>query len=708
MRMKRDDFLRSIALLAGGMAIDGMSTATYGMGGRFSSKGSLNGPQWYRDSYIHAHASISFEEADLPFLDEQVGMVRPDAIQFHVHGLSMWLYLKKVGFHEKHGINMVATINHAGTWSADRYDSSDKYSYRVNSDGSIAGRWGRKHLCFNSPGVHEEIIPAFYVDLPRQLRPSQVWIDEAVITVNVCYCRFCKALYREQYHDEPPAKLTMDNLEEWERWVSFHRACFWEWMEKIYLAIKSVDSNILVTFNHSYLVEQPEKPPYFIANLSADILNNPLELGINARYAGSGALDFDLMPGLSTDIWAGVRPKRIESVYNEIAIITAHGGKWNIGEFPTDIASVRKEIRDKGVTERPADRYLELARKGAAFARARQDWCQHTKPYNQVALLHSARTHYAHVIENINGMSDENGLGITSDGTISEGMASERNSRIYWPNNLPFSEAMIGAYEALLENHAPFDIINESQFQERIKDYRTVILAEQHLLDAETIAAIHEFVRNGGNLVASGRSVESGLAPLMGVELDGAAGFEAATLGGGKMKVSKSWRLRPTDGMSVMDFDDSDRPAIVKRSFQGGTTIYLAANVFDTYYKHSGFSFAPVADGGYSRFLLGSIVDELSSDGMIRIKANPWVESVVREKDGDLFLHFIDRKSEWKNEQAGFGEAIEVSLKLDRCPRTIVAHPGKRPVLPLFQDNLLVLRMPEKDITPHLIIQIVK
>jgi hypothetical protein len=53
---------------------------------------------------------------------------------------------------------MVATINAAGSWHP-WFDNDAAYVYRVHPDGHFAGRWDRKHLCFNAPAVREKVIP---------------------------------------------------------------------------------------------------------------------------------------------------------------------------------------------------------------------------------------------------------------------------------------------------------------------------------------------------------------------------------------------------------------------------------------------------------------------------------------------------------------------------------------------------------------------
>ena len=472
-----------------------------------------NSDDWYQRSWIHSHISISPPPSEIDFIGHQIDSASVDAVQFHTGKLDLWDAMRKARLDEKLNFKMVATINAAGTWRP-QYENDPAYVKRIHPDGSFAGRWDRKHLCFNAPVVRERVIPDNYRKLPARLKPDQVWIDECIITVNLCWCEHCVRLYRERYKSEPPTKLTEYNYAEWTQWTTFHRESFERWARDVRKAVDTSDPGTLVTFNHAWFVEQPENPPAYVRNLSADIHNDHLELAIYARYGGSGPIPFDLMPGLGDDIWAGASPKKLEKIFNDVALIIAHGGRWNIGEYPTDFTSLRKEPKYRGDGRRPADIYIGLARKGAEFARLRQPFCQHTKPVPHVLLLHSASTHYDHVIQNVNGLTAADNLGKTSDGTFRRNDADGINSRVYWPGNNPIDGSLVGAYQALLENHVHFNFTIEDRLANDLKEAALLVLPEQHRLSPASVAAIKTYVRNGGRLLATGSTRRAGLDEL--------------------------------------------------------------------------------------------------------------------------------------------------------------------------------------------------
>lgn len=623
---------------------------------------------WYSRSWIHSHTSINPPVADLEFVVHQLQEVAPDAVQFHcTGGPKLWEAVRQARLEKFPGLKLVATINAAGTWR-DRYDNDPAFVYRVHPDGRFAGRWERKHLCFNSPGVREHLIPEKYRDLPARLQPDQVWIDENIITVNLCWCENCTRLYREQYHTEPPTQLTADNHAEWTQWTTFHRKSFERWMRDVYDAVNSACPGTPVTFNHAWFVEQPETPPPYLRNLSADIHKDPLELGLYARYGGSGAIPFDLMPGLGDDIWAGVHPKKLARVLNDVASIVAHGGRWNIGEFPTNYTSVRKEPRYRGNGRRPADVYLELARQGAEFARHRQRFCQHTKPVPHVVLLHSASTHYDHVIQNVNGAGGAGGFGKTSDGTSRQNQPGKLNSRVYWPNNNPIDDSLVGAYEALLENHVHFNFTIEDRLAQDLQQAALLVLAEQHLLDPGSVASLKTYVYNGGRVLATGSTRQAGMDELFDYE--------------------------------------SESP----KRFGKGQTIYLPADFFRQYAQCSGYSRRPKGDAADLRKRAARIFKTLLPADPYTFDAPPWFEWTLRRSaDGeDLLINIINRELDWSLPTDPWAKPLRCSLELAEPPQTVTLEPGGESVEWSFGEGRLRIAVDPGAVPHHRVLRLTR
>ena len=620
---------------------------------------------WYERSWIHSHISISPPASDLDLIARQIRETGLDAVQFHTGKLELWNAVRKARLDGKLDFRMVATINAAGSWY-ESYEGKPGYVQRIHPDGSFAGRWNRRHLCFNSPAVREQLIPEKYQKLPARLKPDQVWIDENIITVNLCWCEHCQRLYREKYGADPPTQLTNDNYAEWVQWTTFHRESFERWTRDVRKAVDRVDPKILVTFNHAWFVEQPQTPPPYINSLSADIHNDHLELSIYARYGGSGSIPFDLMPGLGSDIWAGVRPKRPDQILNDVALIIAHGGRWNIGEFPTNFTSVRKEPKYRGDGRRPADVYLELARKGAEFARQRQPYCQHTKPVHQVALLHGASTHYDHVIRNATGLTAQDGYGKTSDGTFQRNIKGRINSRIYWPGNNPIDASVVGAYQALLENHIHFNFAIEDRLAEDLKGAPLLVLAEQHRLSPASIATIRTYVHGGGLLLATGSTRYAGLDDLL-------------------------------------DYESQSVKRVGK-----GRTLYLGDDVFREYATSSGYAHKPKGNAVALRKRAAEVFSTLLPTPRYTLDAPPWFEWTLRRSadQRELLVHLINRKLNWSRSSDRPASPLRCSISLDAAPKAVTLEPGGKQLEWRFDAGRLTVAVDPNAVTHHRIIRI--
>ncbi len=638
------------------------------------------GPAWYSESLIHTHHSAGLPA---PEWEVQFDRVQPDAVQFHTQAYAAGKELSA-----KYNFSFVATRTLSGAWDDIRSivealpaEEQSLFYIRVNPDGSPAGRTRAgvivKHVCFYSPGIYKYIIPE-YGKLTEQYQPAQIWIDHTIVTVNLCYCDNCKKNFRERYSVDPPENGG-DLL--WNEWVYYHRKGFELWMKAVSDIVQSKNPDVLVTFNGAYQIAQPEPPPPYIKNLSLDAHSLPMNLCLYARYASSLDVPFDLMNGL-TDTWAGTIPKSTQEVMESAAIITANGGRWNIGEFPMS------------KTQQPADEMLLLAAAGADMVRERQDWIQNTRAVPMVAVLHSASTQYSRVIPSSQYVTSSPGP-----------------TRLYWYNNLGIPNEIYGAGAALLENNIPFDIINESTLKKRLDDYQVLIVGEQFRLDTETLSAVRGFVERGGGLLVTGRTIETGLAGFLGVSISSGVPLSGANirLGGTDIPAQAPIRIETKGAKVVQNFSSgATTPAITQHVSGKGNMLYVACDFFKMYMDVSSYNPKALSRNGNAamRSAVADWIKDIAPNLGYSCTAPPWIEIALRRKNSDILVQLVDRSFEWYGDLYSISAPIHLKLSLKSRPDKVLLQPGNREIIWEWQDDTLTAAIPINEVRTHSVLEI--
>jgi hypothetical protein len=183
---------------------------------------------------------------------------------------------------------------------------------------------------------------------------------------------------------------------------------------------------------------------------------------------------------------------------------------------------------------------------------------------------------------------DESGEYVVSDNgtTVFMGKDNPGNTRIYWHNSRALPHELSGAGAALLENNIPFDIINEATLKERLNEYKVLIIGDQFLLDKETIEVINRYVKRGGGVLATGRTVESGLNELLGVHLSSEIPLKDGTfrLQESNILLNSPLQIKLVEADVVNVFSGvGGSPAVVSRTYGKGKVLYVAADFFKTY-----------------------------------------------------------------------------------------------------------------------------
>lgn len=263
--------------------------------------------------------------------------------------------------------------------------------------------------------------------------------------------------------------------------------------------------------------------------------------------------------------------------------------------------------------------------------------------------------------------------------------------------------------------------------------YDLLIVPEQPVLSADTVARLEQFVRGGGKLVSSGISIQSAaLQKLLGVKLARAGEItdghvlladrspvgvfapwdrldlaEARELyplyrawDDANPQVGKIRGCYPITGM--VDEENPQKagfPAATIRRLDRGVAVHLATNVFDTYWRFGNPDML-----AWLREVLGV----LQPSPMFRCDALSFVEVSLRQKQDTLLVHlingnpgrdlsFIGTDDLWVDDVPPVGP-IACRIACPRRPDSVTIEPGATPAPTTWSGGTLEVTLPRLEI----------
>ena len=672
---------------------------------------------WFRDSIFHLHYDHHVNPdqdppactaADADQIRRLLEKVRPDSVAYHAKGHPGWTtYPTDIGFvlpsiegeprqdllrlyrdiTRELGIKLIVALSGlVDHQAADNYPSWA----RVDTNG-IAYHDSRRSLCPNQDYVDTQLLPMIE-EIIERYEPDGFWLDGENWSVRSCHCERCVGQYSEQTGQDAPYS---EYDERWRQWLRFHRDSFIAYLDKVGAFIHEKAPNCLYASNAAYTSSQPERPTQEIDRLSWDLSPafGARQASLEARLLASRGQPFDLMTWnlCSARPWASppipTYPKTAPHLLQEGAVIMANGGRWTVGINPNS-------------DDRLPEAQHDAVAQAAEFARERQACCQGAAPVPCIAVLHGASSHYA-----------EGG----GNGLYDSGKALDR---------------LRGAHQALLELHLPFEILNETVLQRRLREFDLVILPEQVALDGDLANALREYVSGGGGLLATG--------PVAGIEANEGDDYGASdsflledVLGvrpvgdidgrgyilqeGQPLRVGASvWRVDLTGAREVAPLlrtnhtelhEPIGHPAVTEHEFSSGKAVYCAAEIFTAYHRHQ---YPGLRD------FIGSLIERLLPELLLRTNAPPTVEVVYRQRAGQRIVHLVNHdpgRALYGN--AAFIEKVpsvgplEVILRLPSKPlRVLIAPaPGAREAHWTWEGETAAIQAPEFNIHTALIVE---
>ncbi len=518
---------------------------------------------------------------------------------------------------------------------------------QVRHDGTLLdGIYGvETSFCVNSPW--RDWVRDVCLDL-CQYPIDGIFFDGPCLFANCCYCAHCRALYQKTFGKEMPPKAP--GLPETGDLSRFQAESLRRFLEQANTAIKSIRPDVLLYCNAG-----PREEPHYLIGRNNRVLIQSQD--VLAAEGGFVYGELSSQPAWRVGSNAKYYQTQAAGKPTLVFMSPAHG-PWKssyLSDPELELAFIQAPVHGSGIWF-------------SAF-----HWFPATAAYKKIA-------------SNFKFFSDHK--------DIYFGTRSRAGTAIVWPadaldfykNPAETPEArqgrqptggtideFNGLYDALIRSGVPCDILDEESLRrEDIGRYALLILPNAACTGKEADDRLREYVRGGGNIIASyetslcdeagRRQDDFGLADLFGVRLlrsslrpyphfyfyrnkDWArlfAGVEAELLpapqvscevaaGPAKAVSLFSVKFKGWDGSEILP---SEFPAVTANEFGKGRAVYLAAPFGEHYWKYK----QPEI-----RLLLGNLFRWLAPPAVVIEGAPDTVEVAHRETaDGREVITLIN------------------------------------------------------------------
>ncbi len=334
-------------------------------------------------------------------------------------------------------------------------------------------------ICPNSP--YRDYFLARISEIVQRYELDGFMLDSAGFDSNGCYCRYCKRKYEDRYAVPMPQHHSGYD-QEWQRFLRFRFDCMQELYVDAHRTLKRLRPQMLYTHNAFALrgVAWNEGEDFEQSLLLDDIVTSIGEwtdygpLGPTRDVSEiwkTGMLTRYLRNISGKPVWMQMgaymytrdyQAQPVEELKQQAYTIVANGGS------PVYITNAFPDGRvDAVLTDRLAKILPEIAA---------------LRPYLESAEdLPFAALYYSRDCD-----------------LISDSLH---------PGQHHYQSSFQGAYEALMEEHIPFDICDsQSLSAERLSKYRVVIAPDAIAMSAAQAGILSKFVEGGGALIATART----------------------------------------------------------------------------------------------------------------------------------------------------------------------------------------------------------
>lgn len=525
---------------------------------------------------------------------------------------------------------------------------------RRTADGQM-----QTHVCFNAAYADELVVPQIK-EIAERYEFDEFFFDFAAnANLAPCYCDACKAAYRQYGGGEIP---TDEDDPAWPDYASWWRDVGYAFERKVAETIREVQPDVRVGFNWAYSTRMPEPPRDYIGYLTMDPEASMLAYSLEGRYLCTLGRPYEIMTQRFIEQWGDWTIKPAQVLRQEFATVLANGGNCILGDKFYPDGTI-----EPAVYKRVASLYEFVAR--------REPLLEEAYPAANIAVLHSASTFY--------------GTG----------------SMLF--SNEDALDKVRGAHKMLVQSSQHFTVVNEQTLRDTLEAYACVILPEQEVLASETMAALYNYVQNGGTVIAS-YPFPRELDGLFGVQFDGVSVSQWGYLGMmvkalrrgmadmphvvhgqfglfdavGAQPLAAHVEPYPVEGFIEYNWQEapphnpSGYPAITSNVIDKGRAVMIAGPLFASYARH---------DYPELRVMMANLLNLTLVERRLVVEAPPCVEVTHWQRDRTDLIHLVNARVEnQRGTQLALSETsipvekIRVSLMRSKRPKNVVLRPQGR------------------------------
>jgi hypothetical protein len=565
---------------------------------------------------------------------------------------------------------------------------------------------GEKSFCVNSPW--RDWVRDVCLDLCRYPIDG-IFFDGPCLFANCCYCPHCQRLYKEQYgKDLPPKEAGHPELS---RLARFQADSLRRFLEHSNKAIKRIRPDVLLYCNAG-----PREEPYYLIGR-----NNRTLIESQDVLAAEGGFIYNELSG--QPIWrVGSNAKYYQTQAGAkptgIFMSPAHGPwrSYYLSEPELRLSFSQAPIHGSGIWFSA----FHWFPKQPVFKKIAEDY-QFFSDHREIYFKTSSKARVAVVwpADAINFYKSP-----------ADSVQARQNREPVGGINDEFN----GFYDALVKSHVPSDILDEESLRhEDIARYSLLVLPNAACTGAIADDRLRDYVRNGGNIIASfeaslcdenGRRFdEFGLSDLFGVRLlrSGLKPYPhfyffrrdswpdifkdirpellpaplvscEVELKGAKLVSPFSIKLKGWDGSEILP---SEYPAITINEYGKGRVVYLAGAFGEQYWKYK----QPEI-----RLLLRNLFHQLSPPLISLDKAPETVEVVHRQtKDGREVVTLINYSGGLHRPFESIEPLTDIGIRVRTAKTRAKVLKAGRSLEPLCEGDWLSVRIPRLELFETLV-----